>query len=175
MAFRIIWSADGLLVISIAAPASRSEARTQLRQAIRTAAAQWLSLEIDDISLQSSPGQAPSLQLAGRTVGLSISHEEGISLAAIHLHGKVGIDVMRVQEIPDWEILARDYLGPQVLQALATCSAIERPRALGQAWTAREAALKYAGLQLGEWDGRTPDCRLQALPLAPTWVAMLAY
>jgi len=174
MAVRIIWSADDVLVIAIAAPASRVEARAGVRLAVREAAAQWLSMDVDTILVQSNPGQAPRLQLPGRTLGLSISHDEGLSLAAIHLHGKVGLDVMRVESIPDWEIVARDYLGPQVVQALAACSAMERPLALAQAWTAREASLKYAGLQLAEWDGVIVDCRLQALPVALPYVATLA-
>ncbi|MBB5610669.1 MULTISPECIES: 4'-phosphopantetheinyl transferase superfamily protein [unclassified Janthinobacterium] len=174
MAFSIVWSADGVLVIAIAAPPSRPEARTALRSAVRQAAAQWLSIDIDSISVESSPGQAPSLLLAGDTVGLSISHDEGLSLAAIHLHGKVGLDVMRVVQIPDWEIVARDYLGPSVAASLAACSAIERPLALAQAWTAREATLKYAGLQLAEWSDAIFDCRLQTLPVALPYVATLA-
>ncbi|MEG1054333.1 MAG: 4'-phosphopantetheinyl transferase superfamily protein, partial [Janthinobacterium sp.] len=87
----------------------------------------------------------------------------------------VGIDVMRVQAIADWFMLARDYLGPQVADALAACPADQRPLALAQAWTAREAALKCAGLPLAEWNGAAPACRLQALRLAAPYVATLAY
>ncbi|MBB5368974.1 MULTISPECIES: 4'-phosphopantetheinyl transferase superfamily protein [unclassified Janthinobacterium] len=175
MSFSIVWSGDGVLAIAIAAPPSRVEARARVRQAVREAAAQWLSIDIDSISVKSSPGQAPSVMLAGRTAGLSISHEEGLSLAAIHLHGKVGIDVMRVVAIPDWEIVARDYLGLQVTSQLAAMPAAERPRAMAQAWTAREAALKCAGLQLAEWTDAIIDCRLQALPVQRPYVATLAY
>jgi 4'-phosphopantetheinyl transferase len=174
MSFSIVWSADGVLVIAIAAPASRVEARARVRLAVRQAAAQWLSMDVDTISVQSNPGQAPRLLLDDRTVDLSISHDEGLSLAAVHLHGKVGLDLMRVESIPDWEELARDYLGPQAAQALAACSAMERPLALAQAWTAREAALKYAGLQLVEWNGVIIDCRLQALEMPQHYVATLA-
>jgi len=175
MSFSIVWSGDGLLVIALAAPPSRVEARARVRQAVREAAAQWLSIDIDAISVESSPGQVPSLMLAGRTAGLSISHEEGLSLAAIHLHGKVGLDLMVVVEIPDWEMLARDYLGPSVAASLAACPEMERARALAQAWTAREASLKCAGLQLAEWSDVIIDCRLQALPVSLPYVATLAY
>lgn len=169
------WSQDGLLVIGIAAPASRSEARTQLRQAVLLAAAQWQKLNIETISLQSSSGQPPRLLLAGQAAGLSFSHDEGLSLAAIHLHGPIGVDVMRVQDITDWRQLARDYLGPQVEQEMAACPAAQRALQLARAWTAREAALKCAGMQLAEWDGNTPACRLQTLPLPLPYVASLAY
>lgn len=175
MSFRIICAGDGLLVIAIAAPPSRLEARTRIRQAVREAAAQWLSIDIDAIAVQSAPGQAPGLQFACRTAALSISHAAALSLAAIHLQGPVGIDVMQVEEIADWEMLARDYLGPQVAAELAATPAAQRPLALAQAWTMREAALKWAGLQLAEWSDAIIDCRWHALPVAQPYVATLAY
>ncbi|WP_346768089.1 4'-phosphopantetheinyl transferase family protein [Janthinobacterium lividum] len=171
----MFWSTNGVLVIGIVPPPSRMEARAQLRQAVCEAAAQWLKLDIETISVESTPGAPPRLLFPGGVAGLSFSHDEGISLAAIGLHGPVGIDVMRVQDIPDWFILARDYLGPQVAEALAACPAEQRPLALAQAWTAREAALKCAGLQLMEWDGTAQVCRSHALPLPAPYVATLAY
>ena len=171
----VLWSGDGVLVIGIAAVLPRLEARQRIRAAVRAAAAQWLKMDIESISVESTPGAPPRLLLAGRAAGLSLTHDEGISLAAIGLHGAVGIDVMRVQDIPDWANLARDYLAPQVEQELAACPAALRPAALAQAWTAREAALKYSGLQLAEWNGAAPTCRWQALPLPAPYVASLAY
>lgn len=171
----VLWSGDGVLVIGIAAVLPRWEARLRIRAAVRAAAAQWLKMDIESISVASTPGAPPRLLLAGRTAGLSLTHDEGISLAAIGLHGAVGIDVMRVQDIPDWANLARDYLGPQAADALAACPDAQRPLRLAQAWTAREAALKCAGLPLAEWNGVAPACRLHALALAAPYMATLAY
>ncbi|WP_426076180.1 4'-phosphopantetheinyl transferase family protein [Janthinobacterium sp. PSPC3-1] len=175
MSFTRYWQGDGVLVIGIAGALPRTEARQRTRLAVREAVAQWLNIAIDGISVQSQPGHAPRLLLAGRAAWLSISHDEGLSLAAVHLHGPVGIDVMRLVEIPDWFAVATDYLGPQVAQSLAACAEAQRPLALAQAWTAREAALKCAGRALGEWDGAAIDCRLQALPMPARFVATLAY
>ncbi|OEZ81028.1 4'-phosphopantetheinyl transferase superfamily protein [Janthinobacterium sp. HH104] len=163
-----------MLVIGIAAVPPRLEARLRLRDAAREAAAHWLKLDIETISVESTPGAPPRLLLAGRAASLSFSHDEGLSLAAIGLHGAVGIDVMRVQYIGDWFHLARDYLGPQVAEALAACTDAQRPLALAQAWTAREAALKCIGRQLAEWDARPIDCHLQPLSLPAPYVATLA-
>ncbi len=175
MAFTVLRLGDSFPTRSIAAVLPRLEARLRIRDAAREAVAQWLKLDIETISVESTPGAPPHLLFPGGVAGLSFSHDEGISLAAIGLHGPVGIDVMRVQDIPDWFILARDYLGPQVAEALAACPAEQRPLALAQAWTAREAALKWAGLQLVEWDGAAPACRSHALPLPAPYVATLAY
>ncbi|AQR68849.1 hypothetical protein BZG29_11250 [Janthinobacterium sp. LM6] len=163
-----------MLVIGIAAVLPRTEARLRIRAAVREALAQWLQLDIEAISVESTPGQAPRLLLAGRPAGLSLTHDEGISLAAVHLHGPVGIDVMRVQAIADWFNLARDYLGPQVTQELASLPDAQRPLALAQAWTAREAALKCAGLPLMEWDGVVLNYKVQHIALQDGFVAMLA-
>ena len=174
MAFTVLRLGDGLLVIGIAAVLPRLEARLRIRDAAREAVAQWLKLDIETISVESTPGAPPRLLFPGGVAGLSFSHDEGISLAAIGLHGPVGIDVMRVQDIPDWFILARDYLGPQVAEVLSACPAGQRPLALAQAWTAREAALKCAGRQLAEWDDVALNCHLQAVETPQNFVAMLA-
>ncbi|WP_071078118.1 4'-phosphopantetheinyl transferase family protein [Janthinobacterium lividum] len=171
----VLWSGDGVLVIGIAAVLPRLEARLRIRAAVGKAAAQWLKIDIESIAVESTPGAPTRLLLAGRSAGLSFSHDEGMSLAAIHLHGAVGIDVMRVQDVPDWANLARDYLGPQVAEELAACPDAQRPLRLAQAWTAREAALKRAGLPLAEWNGAAPTGRLHALALAAPYVATLAY
>ena len=174
MDFTVLWAGDGVLAIGIVPPPSRMAARAHLRRAVREAAAQWLKLDSEAISVESAPGTPPRLLLPGGVAGLSFSHDEGLSLAAIGLHGAVGIDVMRVQDIADWFHLARDYLGPQVADALAACPDTQRPLRLAQAWTAREAALKCAGQQLAEWDGVALDCHLQAVETPQNFVAMLA-
>ncbi len=174
MDFTVLWSGDGVLAIGIVPPPSRMAARAHLRRAVREAAAQWLKLDSEAISVESAPGTPPRLLLPGGVAGLSFSHDEGLSLAAVHLHGAVGIDVMRVQDIADWFHLARDYLGPQVADALAACPDTQRPLRLAQAWTAREAALKCAGQQLAEWDGVELNCHLQAVETPQNFVAMLA-
>lgn len=175
MSFIRYLEGDGLLVIGIEAAMTRTDARWRIRIAIHAATTQWLGVDIDGVSVESRPGRAPRLLLAGRTAWLSISHDDGISLAAIYLHGPVGIDVMRVTDIPDWYDVAHDYLGPQLARSLATCPADQRPLALAQAWTAREAALKCAGLALAEWSGMAPICRLQAVGIPAGYAATLAY
>lgn len=174
MSFTLYWQGDGVLVIGIAAVLSRTEARQRIRLAVREAVAQWLAIDMESISVESQPGHAPRLVMPGRAAWLSISHDDGISLAAIHLHGPVGIDVMRVIAVPDWHEVARDYLGPQVAAYLRACPDAQRPLALAQAWTAREAALKCAGLALAEWDEDALNCDLRALEMPQDFVAMLA-
>lgn len=161
--------ADGLLVLLLRTDPRRDAARLQIRQAAREALALVLGLAVDDISIASTPGAPPRILVAGETraVGCSFAHEDGCALVAINLHGAVGVDLMRVRDIPDWQAVARDYLGPAASAALLATAAADRPRAFAEAWTRREAALKHCGQHLSEWraDISTPTIML-ALPVS---------
>lgn len=171
--------ADGLLLIELPAGADRSRpaARGAIRLALRAALARELSTSIDLIDVISSPGSAPRLAWPGGDVACSISHEDGHSFAAIYLHGQVGIDVMAVRDVPDWRIVARDYLGPDVEKQLAALAPADRALAFAQAWTAREAALKCAGKALTEWTAQTttPSQNTMALVLRQGLAGAVAY
>lgn len=175
---------DGLfaILISTGAPTApdagtqRDAARRQLRHAACEALAAVLHIPANDISIVSHPGQPPSILLTGRasTVGISLSHDDHYSLAAINLQGPVGADIMRVQEIPDWQAVARDYLGPALTETLLALSASERPQAFSQAWASREAQLKLEGRHLDEWTSSTTASEVRSLILPPGMVGALA-
>jgi 4'-phosphopantetheinyl transferase len=84
------------------------------------------------------------------------------------------VDLMQVQEIPDWRPLARDYLGPHVLAALDAMPAPQRADGLARAWTDNEARLKCHGRQLSEWNDRPLPARLHALALPQGFVGAVA-
>jgi 4'-phosphopantetheinyl transferase len=166
---------DGLVVISSAdtAGSGREPARARIRLAVRQALAHITGLAPGNITLHSTPGQAPGVSFGNNGevygAGLSISHVEGLSLAAINLHGAVGVDLMQVQAFPDWHAVAHDYLGPAVAARLADMAPEHRPRAFAKAWTEREASLKCLGLALSEWSAwsgsRSAGCRCLELDL----------
>jgi 4'-phosphopantetheinyl transferase len=144
---------DGVFVIGVGTSPQRARARAQIREALQQALAAVLRLAPEAVGIASTAGQPPRIVLAGDAcvIGCSFAHENSYALAAINLHGAVGVDLMRVQDITDWQTVARDYLGPAACAALLDTAAADRPRVLAQAWTRREAALKYSGQQLGEW------------------------
>jgi len=162
-------------VIGIRGPTDRDQARHAIRAAIVEALAGLSGLPAQRIVLHAEPGEAPWALLDApgaqpadrRRAWLAISHDDELSVAAISLHGPVGIDVTLVIDIPDWAPLARDYLGPQVAAALAALPAPVRPAALARAWSEREARLKYLGRELVEWsaDGDAALAACRCLPL----------
>lgn len=174
----LVAGADGVHVIGLRGSADREAARLAIRQALCEAIAQLYGLSPADIMIQFSPGVSPAVSFrcpAGtRPPGISISHEGPISLAAIHLHGPVGIDVMQVQDIDDWRAVARDYLGPATLSALEAAPASQRAGALARAWTGHEARLKCHGRPLAEWNGAPLPALCRSLDLPAPFVGAVA-
>lgn len=183
-----------MLACRFAATLSRPLARQVIRQAVcddmltvaQAAGLCWLP---EQLVLHGTPGQPPWLQhppLSGvggaacfpaRTF-LSFSHQPGYALAALSRTGPVGVDLMRVEALPDWRELADDYLSPEVSRRLAGLPPDGRDRAFAVAWTCLEAGLKCLGQPLTEW---TPvlAARLAALHTLPLdlpagWVGTLA-
>ncbi|HJV93860.1 MAG TPA: 4'-phosphopantetheinyl transferase superfamily protein, partial [Azonexus sp.] len=112
-------------------------------------------------------------------VGISVSHEPGLSLAVIHRAGPVGIDLLRLDSpLPDLDQLARDYLGPATAAALAALPATQRQAAFAGAWCRLEAGLKCLGMALGEWTPETgrqlADCTFTDIAMPAGWVAAVA-
>ena len=105
----------------------------------------------ETVPLSSAERHATALTLQGHTIGLSVSHEAGLTLAAIHRRGPIGIDVMRIQALSDWEPVAVNYLGRHAHQRILAMPALHRPLAFGREWTRVEASLKCLGLGLVEW------------------------
>ena len=149
--------------------------RATARQAVRAALCELLAGHLGEAPpLVETPGQPLRLGGPNAGVGLSFSHETGLSLLAVHFTGPVGIDLLREQALPTdaEEIagLAAAYLGPEITEKLRLTAALVRPTAFAAAWTAHEAALKCLGLPLQEWTpalaAELARCRTQALALA---------
>jgi 4'-phosphopantetheinyl transferase len=151
------------------ANAQRDGARRHLRHATREALAAVLRLPLEDISIASDPGAPPRILLAGRQTGIgcSFTHEGSHSLAAVNLQGSIGADIMRVQDIPDWQMVSHDYLSPAITIAIQALPAAERPRSLAKAWTQREAALKYHAQHLSEWQADLPGLSISLVLPVP--------
>jgi 4'-phosphopantetheinyl transferase len=145
-------SAAPVQVVGVRGQPDRATARRTIRSALLAALAETSGLPAASIRLCGAPGEAPYALLDGRRIALSISHDGDLSVAALRPDGgAVGIDVMQVTDVPDWQAVARDYLGPACAAALARLPAPARAAAFARAWSAHEASLKCRGLALVEW------------------------
>lgn len=158
----------GVRIVGVRGHAGRGAARLAIRAAVVADLRAWRGLAADlHIRVAGAPGEAPHVLLDGGTrvqrIWLAISHDGDVSVAAWRADGAVGIDVMAVTDVPDWQAVARDYLGPACADALAALPAASRPQAFARAWCAREARLKCLGRPLAEW-GAAVDAQLAACP-----------
>lgn len=170
--------ADGLYVIGLTGSGERESARRRIRDALRDAIGQLYGVPPGEIMIQFLPGVSPAVSFPGRAdvqaPGISISHDGDVSLAAIHLHGPVGVDVMQVQEIDDWRAVARDYLGAAVVSEIEAVPSRQRGPALARAWTEHEARLKCHGRQLAEWTGTALPAQCCPLDLPAPFAGTVA-
>ncbi len=165
-----------LLIVAIETP--HTPIRDTARRLVRTVLREILG----DVELISTPGQAIRLARADSPIGISVSHESGLSLLAVNFSGPVGIDLLRIQDDPDWasqiQALASDYLGPKVARQMTDQAAQGRMRSFAQAWAAHEARLKCQGLALAEWSSKLEaslaECCAQPLALPAGYVGSLA-
>jgi 4'-phosphopantetheinyl transferase len=165
MPLAICWAGDargsplaeppGLALLGVRGQSAREAARLRIRSVLTAALAAHFGIDVGRIALHSPQGVAPwvvvALDEGDQRVALSISHDGDISVAAYSFNGAVGIDVMSIVPVPDWESVARDYLGPVTTRELAARPAGERDTAFAHAWSEHEARLKCLSLQLAEW------------------------
>ena len=126
-------------------------------EAVRGALREVLSLLLrcapESIALKSVPGMALRVEqpACSQSMGLSVSHEVGLSVAALRRSGAVGVDILRIVPAFDWQPVARDYLGPLALRRIASQPTPDQPLAFAREWTRMQARLKCLGLALQEW------------------------
>ena len=162
--FAALSAPDGIVVIGVEGDGDRPRARVRVREAIHDS---LLALTGTAVTLHGDAGEAPwAIGADGRRIGLSISHEGALSIAAIHLHGSVGVDMLHAQLPADALAVALDYLGPAAAQALTVAAPDARPTVFATAWTEHEARLKCLGIDLGEWNDNPLLAACRVVPLA---------
>lgn len=172
-------SAHGVCVIGVPTAPERERAREEIRRALTEVLAAMFAVAQADIIIDTATGAksgVPPLALlpGGRQLHCSFAHENGLSLAAISLHGPVGVDLMCTDEFLGWQAVARDYLGPETSAQIAATPAPQRATAFARAWTAREAHLKWLGVGLDEWPAHSqPGGAVLALDLPAGLVGTL--
>jgi len=172
---------DQIVAVAIETPATplRDRARSLVRATMRSLLADKLGAAEETIQLISRPGQPIRLAPPWSHVGLSVSHEAGRSVMAIHLGGAIGIDLLRLgAPVPDIPALSGDYLGPVASAALNAQAGDRQQIEFARAWCRFEAKLKCLGLPLSEWtpalENRLAACSLTDLPMPPGWAAAIA-
>ncbi|MDO8180057.1 MAG: 4'-phosphopantetheinyl transferase superfamily protein [Undibacterium sp.] len=185
-----------LVVFSIATQIVSYEAishdadRRQIRKQIRVALTDLLCAALDclpeHINLTHEPGKPPGNNLSislpdslpGHQISISISYEQGLSVAAICLDGSIGIDLVRIDTQIEWHAVAELYLGKQMSAEIAKAPLLQQASYFALRWASLEAKLKYHQLALTEWSPELElalsGCAIRELDLPQGYAGALA-
>lgn len=121
-----------------------------------------LSLDPSSLVFAYGPFGKPRLAAAGHgELHFNVSHADQWALLAISSTGRVGVDLERYQDIPEWEDMALACFPQEERTRLLSVPPVDRANAFVRAWTHREALLKALGWG---WAGSAVRCRA---PFAP--------
>ncbi|MBR7792132.1 4'-phosphopantetheinyl transferase superfamily protein [Undibacterium sp. FT147W] len=142
------------VVIGLSFPPNlqRETARQQLHLAITELLMQAFFCAAEQIRLIRVAGSRLQCFVATQEVFISVSHEPGLSLAAISQKQLPGIDLMAVKTIDDWQDVASIYFSPQQIATLQQAQDGERAVLFAQYWTMLEAHFKCAGIAITEYN-----------------------
>ena len=171
------------VVIGLSFPPNlqRETARQQLHLAITELLMQTFSSAAEEIRLIRVAGSKLQCFIATQEVFISVSHEPGLSLAAISQKQQPGIDLMAIKQMDDWLDVAGIYFSPQQIAALQQAQDGERATLFAQYWTMMEARFKCAGIAMTEYDDRVQqqmasvlkDAQIYALALPAGYIGTL--
>ncbi len=141
----------------------------------------------------------PQLEADGHKHPLefNLAHTDGLCLIACSQELEIGVDVERIQPLPELEDMARKYLAPLEMTQWRAAALSQRAELFCRFWSAKEALLKALGSGLRippaqvdtievlsgkSINGKQDDgyyfeigaCVLEALPVADTCSAWLA-
>jgi len=139
------------VLICVRTSRRRPEALNEVRAVLRRILAQWSRLSPDGILLRETPSGPVWQSELQDTEGLdlSLSYEEGEAWIALSRGGLIGVDIMRLEAVPEAEAIAQIYFDPADQAALRQATDPIRDFAL--AWTQLEARCKCSKQGLTEW------------------------
>jgi phosphopantetheinyl transferase len=165
------------VLVRVVTGQSRPAARRELRDVLRQVLAAWSSTPPEQLPLrETASGPAWSGQLDGHGLDINFSYTEGEGWIGLCRAGLIGVDAMRIRQIPESEEVARHYLGHAALAAIQQSS--DPAMTFAMAWTELEARLKCLKQGLDEWPIAqkvlTARCAIQTMLLPGHLVVTVA-
>lgn len=159
------FSQQSNVVINLSFPQNlqREAARQQLHLAITELLMQAFSCTAEQIRLIRVAGSRLQCFIATQEIFISVSHEPGLSLAAISQKQLPGIDLMAIKPIDGWQDVAGIYFNPQQIAALQQAQDCDRASLFAQYWTMMEARFKCADIAITEYDEHVQQQMASAL------------
>ena len=120
------------------------------RGAVRTILAGYLEVPPQDLLFHHGKMGKPHLvyPLWGRNLHFNLSHCEDMTVIAIALGRRLGIDVEKERELPELDTILGRYFSKEEQQFVESAGQEDRIKAFLKVWTRREATAKALGLDL---------------------------
>ena len=173
---------EPVFVIAVKTPdhPDRTVARTTIRTAIKDVLGELWGCAPTHVTLTHTPGEPLRAQAPNSPAwGLSVSHDAGLSVAAVNRLGPVGVDIVCESQAFDWHAVAHDYLGPAMARQLASHPLASQNQQFLRAWARHEACLKCLSLGLVEWSpalqSRLAALQVVDLQLPAGWLGAVAF
>ena len=130
-------------------------------------------LDRDPAGLRFAYGERGKPALADECLGLqfNLSHSSSVAAYAVARHRAVGIDIERVRDLPDMDVIATRFFASSEAQLLRALPRVAKPAAFFSCWTRKEAYIKALGTGLA---ARLDTFVVACLPDEPPrlrWVA----
>lgn len=143
-------------------------------------------LHRDAATIEFSPGPNGKPRIArgdGRRLYFNASHSDALAVYSITSASPVGVDIERLHEIPELDVIAPYVLTPSENRRLTALPQGRHSEEFLKAWTRQEAFLKATGEGVGGHFGARgggglcvpSDWRIHTLRPAPGYVGALAY
>lgn len=120
------------------------------RAGLRMLLARYLKREAHALYFEYSHLGKPQLDHANNTLQFNLSHSGEFILYGFSKYREIGIDVERIQALPEREAMADQILCDQERAILQSLPPSARDRAFLSFWTRKESALKAQGLGIAE-------------------------
>jgi len=165
------------ILIRVQTTPPRRPARQKLRTVLRQVLAAWSGLPPEQLPLgETSRGPVWQGQLGGHDLDISLSYAEGEGWIGLRRAGRIGVDVMQIQNITEAEAVARIYFSPEAWKIIQQSA--NPALAFATAWTTLEALLKCLKRGLTESSGASaweqPDGTVQSLTLPGSRILTVA-
>jgi hypothetical protein len=137
-------------LIRVSTGVPRRHARQASRVILRQVVAIWSDRALEAVPLhETSRGPEWRGELAGHSLGISLSYSETEAWIALLLGGMIGVDAVKPMRFAEMEMVGRLYLGPSAWQRIHR--ARDPAQAFALAWTGMEARMKCLKQPLTEW------------------------
>ena len=142
-----------LVLLTLPPHTARPQARRHARQALQQMLGALLARPAQAIILRED-ARGPLLDGAARDIRISLSYAANRCLIGLTEGLAIGVDIVRIENLPESESLARLYLPDAACRALPEAPGAARDAGFALAWAQMEARSKCLGLPLAEIDAQ---------------------